>query len=446
MTYLIKTIFLPVSDLLIGYQVAKQLRIQSSYAKLNEQELLTIQEEKLKTILWHACKTVPAYQNQLTKNDFNPKELLQQFPVLTKKALQGNEERYLSKLYSKKRLVKLESSGSSGVKTVVWLTKKEHSILRAILITWWEWTGYYLGKPILQTGITPNRGFLKSLKDRYTNTVYCDAFGMDELQGLEALNRISRFKNSHIGGYASSLYILAEYAQKNSLNIRFDAAISWGDKMFDHYKAKIEHVFQTKVFENYACNEGIMIGQKVDLDVFYIYTPNVFLELLDEHDNLVPDGEIGRVVVTKLDGFAMPLIRYDTGDLAIRLPLEEYPKQRRFQFPLLKKVIGRNTDIVKTPDGKSLIVHTFTGIFEFYHEIQQFRVIQREIELIEIEYIPSATFEESVLERIQSDILLKTGSNIGIQWRSVLKIPSTSSGKPQLIQNYLIEHSLAEEK
>jgi phenylacetate-CoA ligase len=435
-----------MSDLLLGYQVANQLKIQRSFAQLNEQQLLKNQEEKLQKILRHASETVPAYQNQVKKNGINAKELLQQFPLLTKKALQGNEEQYLSSLYSKKSLVKLESSGSSGVKTTVYLTKKEHSILRAILITWWEWTGYYLGKPILQTGITPNRGLIKSLKDRFTNTIYCDAFGIDEKQALEALHRIKKFKNPHLGGFASSLYVLAEYVEKNGLDIHFDAAISWGDKMFDHYRAKIEKVFHTKVYENYGCNEGLMIGQKVDLDYFYMYTPNVFLELLDDDNRPVPDGEIGRVVVTKLDGFAMPLIRYDTGDLAIRLPREEYPEQRKFQFPLLKKVIGRNTDIVKTPDGKNLIVHTFTGIFEFYDEIRQFRVVQSELESIEIEYIPSDSFSKKVLIELEKDIRDKTKSSIRIDWKEVAEIPTTNSGKPQLIKNFLIERSLADEK
>jgi phenylacetate-CoA ligase len=446
MTSITEVLILPISDLLLGYEVSKQLRKQRSYASYNEQELIDIQQKKLNAILTHAIQTVPAYKNHLDKKTNSPIERLQQFPVLTKIQLQGKEKSYLSNRFHLKKLIKLESSGSSGVKTTVYLTKKEHSVLRAILITWWEWTGFYLGKPILQTGMTTERGAVKWLKDILTNTHYLNAFELTENIVIKDLKRISKYESPHLGGYASSLYVLAEIAEKNNFNIQFDAAISWGDKMFDHYKSKIEQVFKTRVYENYACNEGLMIGQKVDLDYFYIYTPNVFLELLNEDNRPVPDGEIGRVVVTKLDGFAMPLIRYDTGDLAIRLPREEYPEQRMFQFPLLKKVIGRNTDIVKTLDGKNLIVHTFTGIFEFYHEIQQFRVVQREIDRIVIEYIPSPTFEESSLEKIQSDILTKTGSKIGIQWKAVNEIPSTGSGKPQLIKNYLIEQSLAEEK
>lgn len=446
MNKIVEKIILPISDLLSGYQVSKQLKIHRSYTYLNEEELKELQLFKLNAILQHATKTVQAYQAWSLKNPDDIEEYLMHFPVFTKRHLQGREQNYISNKYSKKQLIKLESSGSTGVKTTVFLTKKEHSILRAILISWWEWTGFYLGKPILQTGGTPHRGFVKGIKDYLTRTIYCNAFGIDQEGAIKSLSAISQYKAPHLGGFASSLYVLAEYAEKNNLDIQFDAAISWGDKLFDHYKTKIESVFKTKVYENYGCNEGLMIGQKVDLDYFYIYTPNIYLELLDDRGQPVPDGEIGRVVVTKLDGYAMPLIRYDTGDLAVKLPRNEYPQERKFAFPLLKRVIGRNTDIIKTPDGKNLIVHTFTGIFEFYDEIRQFRVVQSKLDSIQIEYIPSDTFTENVLPKLEKDIRYKTKSSIGIDWKEVSEIPTTGSGKPQLIKNNLIEQSLADTK
>lgn len=437
-------IFLPIGDLILGYSISEELIKCRNIERLSEKELNELQSLKLGEILSHATETCAAYKAIKIERNSNAVDWLNDFPVLLKSELVQNQSSYLSSKYSTKELIKLESSGSSGVKSTVYLTKKEHSILRAILINWWEWTGFYLGKPMLQTGCTPNRGIIKGIKDFLTNTVYCDAFGMDEVTAKECLNKILKKSPRHLGGFASSLYILAEIAEKNDLKVSFDGAISWGDKMFGHYKEKIESVFNTKVFENYGCNEGLMIGQKVDLDYFYIYTPNVYLELLDDNDQPVKDGTIGRVIVTKLDGYAMPLIRYDTGDLAIKLPKEEYPKERRFNFPLLKKVIGRNTDIIKTSDGKNLIVHTFTGIFEFFKEIKQFRIIQEKLESITIEYIPSEYFREDVLKDITNQIRIKTGSSIKIEWKKVKIIPPTASGKPQLIENKLIKESLAQ--
>jgi phenylacetate-CoA ligase len=92
----------------------------------------------------------------------------------------------------------------------------------------------------------------------------------------------------------------------------------------------------------------------------------------------------------------MPLIRYNLGDLAIKLPRSEYPKDSSLQLPLLQKIVGRETDIVYTPNGKGLIVHTFTGIMEHYQEIKQFRVLQTTLDKITIEYNGSEQLKESV--------------------------------------------------
>jgi phenylacetate-CoA ligase len=60
------------------------------------------------------------------------------------------------------------------------------------------------------------------------------------------------------------------------------------------------------------------------------------------------DGEFGYVVVTHLDAYEMPLIKYYLGDLAIKMPKDEYPPQKELDFPLFKKMIGRDTDMVVT--------------------------------------------------------------------------------------------------
>jgi len=377
-------------------------------------------------------------------NFSNPIESLKNFPIINKIDVITNPEKFISSKYSIDQLIKYETSGSSGVRSVVYIDKKEESILRAILINWWEWCGFYLGKSIFQTGMTTNRGIVKTIKDFLLATTYMNAFELSEDSILAKLKSNSKKKNMHLGGFASSLFVMAEVAKKNNLNIKFDAVISWGDKLFDYYKSTIEEVFNTKVYENYGCNEGLMIGQKKDLPYFYLYTPNVFLELLDDESSPVDDGSIGRVIITKLDGYAMPLVRYDTGDLAIILPKDQYPSQRDMAFPLLKQVVGRNTDIIKTSNGINLIVHTFTGIFEFFPEILQFQIIHDKIDSIIIKYIPSRQFYLAVLKLIEEKITEKTGSCISIIWQEVSVIPRSKSGKPEILINQLIKSSLTQ--
>lgn len=434
---IIENIIFKAGDLALGTEVIKLLNRHRKISAYSETELQKLQIEKLQSILIHSQKNSKYYQSLRinASHTTSPIEQLKQYPILTKTLLKT----HLSDIVTRDttQLIPYETSGSSGIPTKVWLDNKEESECRAILLNWWDWCGYKLGNPILQTGMTTERGRIKSFKDKITRTLYMNAFHLTEAEILTHLLKI-KSTNYFLGGYASSLYVIAQVAEKHRLNISFKGVISWGDKMFDHYRAKIESVFSTTVYENYSCNEGLMIAQKVDLPYYYIYTPNIYLELLDEKGNEVPDGEIGKVVITKLDGFVTPLIRYETGDLAIKLPLDEYPQKRRFQFPLLKMVVGRDTDIIKTPGGSTLIVHTFTGIFEFYPEIKQFRVIQNEIDAIIIEYIPDMGFNNNILINIERDLKEKTQMLMKIYWKQVDFIPNTASGKPQLVINNLI--------
>jgi phenylacetate-CoA ligase len=157
------------------------------------------------------------------------------------------------------------------------------------------------------------------------------------------------------------------------------------------------------------------------------------VELLDDEGNEVAEGEIGHVVVTSLIHKAMPLIRYKVGDLAIKLPRNQYPKEKELGLSLFQKIIGRETDIVETPLGKKLIVHSFTGVFEYYPEINQFQVVQRTKELLTIRYIIGVNFKPAVLEKIKNQLDTLAEELLNIDFIRVDEILPSKSGKPQIV-------------
>jgi phenylacetate-CoA ligase len=352
---------------------------------------------------------------------------------------------YISNSFSINELIKYESSGSTGVKSTVYMDKIEQANMRAILLNWWEWNGYIIGDPVFQTGMAEKRGLFKKLKDVIFNTHYMVAFDSREKVILKHLRDCESQKEMLLFGYASSLFEIARVAEKNGVKNKFRIAMSQGDKLFSHYEKQIINAFGCKVVEDYGLNEGFMVGQKVDLPYFYIYTPSTYIEILDEHDLPVPDGQIGRIVLTKLDGYAMPLIRYDSGDLGVILPKEEYPSVRKYKFPLLKSVIGRNTDVVQTSTGNQMSVHTFTGIFEYYEEIRQFQVEVLAIDSFRVKYIASDVFNSKILIEIENKIKELTRDELTFEWELVEKINPSKSGKPQILINNLIQNSLSDQ-
>ena len=221
--------------------------------------------------------------------------------------------------------------------------------------------------------------------------------------------------------------------------------ISLGDKLFSHFRKNFEKAFiNPTIIDTYGCAEGMLMACTNDLDYYYIMSPNVAIEIVDDNGNPVPDGEMGNVLVTSLTSYSMPLIRYKLGDLAIRLPKHKYPVNRKFQYPILEKIIGRETDVVITPNKKTLIVHSFTGIVEFFPEIKQFRIVQETIDKIIFEYIVDDffPFRNEILSEIKTKIDFLTNATLAIEFSKVDVIKPTPSGKPQIIESKIKSNSL----
>jgi phenylacetate-CoA ligase len=430
--FFLQNILLPIADKIGRQGFLGELKLLRKQVMMTESELNFLQKQKLANLLQHASTNSPFYNKIFKFNpNHDPFDTLKYLPVLEKKEIRMYTNEMLTS--DKSTLLKNSSSGSSGYQTTVYWSHKEQAINRATQMLWWEWAGYRIGDPLLQTGITPQRGWTKGLKDKLFNTYYLQAFTHTKEDVIKALQWAKKQKNPVLAGYASSLFVIAKYALEENIKVDFKAAVCWGDKLFDHYRKTIYLAFEVDICETYGSAEGLMLGGQKDMEYMYLMSSNVYVEILDEQGNEVKDGELGNVIVTNLNGYAMPLIRYRIGDLAIKLPANKYPDERQYKLPLWQKIIGRDTDLVETASGKYLVVHSFTGIFEHIPEIKQFCVIQDSKKGITIQYIKGANFSSSVLEQAKNKILSYINEPFEIIFEEVFFIAPTKSGKPQLI-------------
>ena len=431
--FLVK-IILPIAEKLLSIPFTSVLREWKKLEKLDSETIQSYQQNKLSFLLNHATNTVPGYRS--LRSDL----LLSDFPIATKEMYRNREEIWISSLFNSKNLIVEKSSGSSGIQGKVYMTKMESMRSLAHQTYLWSWSGYEPGQRLLQLGITPNRGILKTIKDFFFRVTYKQAFNLDPTDVLKTLKYVERKSSSMIfGGYASGLYEYSNLAKRYGIkNVKFKSIISWGDKMFDHYRTSIEAQFDTKVYDTYGCTEGLMIAGQCEYQSYHILSPHVYIEILDDDDNPVPDGKMGHVVITRLDAFAMPLIRYKLGDLAIKAACTESCQCGR-PFPMLKKIIGRDTDLVKTPTGKTLIVHFFTGVLEHITEIEQFQVVQYTTQEFEIRYLTKQPSEviKNLLLKLHNELEVKAAESLNIRFTQVDIIPPSPSGKPQIIVSHI---------
>jgi phenylacetate-CoA ligase len=436
---ILERVVLPLGDKVEGGGCMPWLRQYRKEQWLSAEQLSDLQHKRLSNILEYARTKVSFYKN-LSANLSDPFEGIKQFPILSKTKINENLDQLLTS--PKERLIAESSSGSSGVQGIVYMDKSAQASARAMQLLWFEWSGYQIGDTILQTGMTLQRGFIKGLKDYLLNTTYIPAFNLESARIETILREVEKYPRQYLFGYASSLYVLAQTALELKIsNEKFKYAISWGDKLFPHYREMIRQAFGCETLDLYGCSEGAMIAAQCPKGQFHLGMNQCYIEVVDDNGRQVPAGTMGKVLATRLDNFAMPLIRYYVGDLVEMEPLDHKQCDCGRQLPLLRRVIGRDTDIVVTRSGKRMIVHFFTAIFEHVPEIRQFKVVQKNLDEIEIHFIRGKNFGEATIAKIENQIHSHLQENFPIHWVETHQIPATMSGKPQIVQSFL-NHAL----
>ena len=155
------------------------------------------------------------------------------------------------------------------------------------------------------------------------------------------------------------------------------------------------------------------------------------MEIVDQNATQIVEGE-GQIIATSLNNFAMPFIRYSTGDEAI---LSQNICGCGRQTEMLKKIYGRTIDILKTPEGKWIHGAFFIHIFWKYgSHILQYQVQQKKIDEIEIKLVVEENFNENQLDGIKDRILSKSNNWI-VSFQIVDSINPTGGGKYKYIIN-----------
>jgi phenylacetate-CoA ligase len=134
----------------------------------------------------------------------------------------------------------------------------------------------------------------------------------------------------------------------------------------------------------------------------------------------------------------MPLIRYRIGDVGVSGGARQCSCGRGFE--VMESVSGRETDIIHTPSGNRLIVHFFTGILEYFSEIDTFQVVQDDMDAITLRIVPSQGFTADTARNIVATLQKKGAYSLRIDIELVQAIPLTSGGKRRFVINNIVSN------
>jgi phenylacetate-CoA ligase len=257
------------------------------------------------------------------------------------------------------------------------------------------------------------------------------------------IQKIREFKPDFIQAYPSVITILARFMKENSTSPfpSVKAILCGSENLYPWQRELLEGAFQCRVYSWYGHTEIAALAGECEKSTYYHIFPEYgYVELINKDGEPVrDDNEMGEIVATGLNNFAMPFIRYRTMDLAV---LVNDKCECRRNYPLLKRVEGRLQELVVTKDKRfiTLTALIFAQHFEAFSRVKEMQLIQEKEGELVVRIVKSPQYSNADQQEILSKMQRAVGGGLEINFDYVDHIPRTQSGKYKfLIQKLPIE-------
>ncbi len=405
------------------------------------EENTKIQEENLKKILLHSYQYVPYYRELFNEIEIikDNKILLKNFnkiPILTKDIIQENFEKLKSTdpNFEKRKPYLNTSGGSTGEPVKFYQDNRTWTSGMAVKWLFYSFICDYPCKLVKLWGserdiLKGSVGLKAQVKNFISQRVMLNSFKMSEEDMLNYVEKINSFKPEIVEAYVQSVYEFAKFIKGKKLEIHSPkGVITSAGTLYPEMRELIEEVFDCKVFNRYGSREvGDIACSCSETDQLHLNNLNLFVEVLDKDLNPSKPGKMGKVYVTTLNNYSVPLIRYDIGDLAV-LSKDGRCKCGR-GFPMLESVRGRDVNLFRTKDGDIIDGEYFTHLFYMKNWVKKFQVIQEGYKRIVIKIELNNQENKEEAKDIEKKIRLVMGGDCEVEWFFVNNIKSLSSGK-----------------
>lgn len=395
-----------------------------------------VQRERLESLLVHATATTPFYRQYRGCTE------LARFPVLQKRHISEHRDAFESTAYAGQRLPVMFTSGSTGMPMQFRFSPLKRCRQRAEIIYFSELAGFKLGVRHANVRIIRNKKLLRYWME---NQVLFDpsASAINEAWLERARKELKHPAMVFLTGYARPISLLAGYCLQNGDQpgmFSLKAIVPTAESLTLEERQTIESVFGCPVINRYASQEFGVLAQECPSGRLHLNTASYVVELLAlENESPAAPGQVGRVVVTDLFSHAMPLIRYDIGDLAVLSP-ETCPCGN--PTPTLGKLQGRLVEMILDTHGQILSPFILVNNLREINGITQFRFIQKAADRYELLLVTAATFQEEA--RVENLLRQYLGEKANIVILRVAEIPPLSSGKRPYVINEYLKESLRE--
>ncbi|MFE3872318.1 phenylacetate--CoA ligase family protein [Flavobacterium sp. ZS1P70] len=420
---------IPLFDLTLhinGFPMKEAKAELRKIVAFSEKEHKAFVENKKQEIVEFHLQNNPFYKKLVgPKNSKNWNDL----PILNKQNLQKPLSERLSKGYSAKNSYVNKTSGSSGDPFIFAKDKYCHALTWASNIYRFGWYGIDFNSSYQARFYGIPMDFIGNKKERFKDLLsHRFRFSIFDLSdaNLEVFLKHFRTKKfDYINGYTSSIVLFAKFLQKRNIILSaicptLKVCMVTSEMLFEDDKILLEKQFGIPIVNEYGASELDLIAFQNPNGEWQVNSETLFVEILDDNNQVVQNGTSGRIVITSLFNKAHPFIRYDIGDIGI---LDEKSTLKK---PILKKLIGRTNDVAILPSGKRSPGLTFYYVTKSFIEddgnVKEFIIQQTKIDCFEIKYVSETELNLAQIQKIKKaiELYLEPGLNFKFTRKEVL--------------------------
>ncbi len=407
--------------------ILKNLKLLLKFEGLLPYDIRLLQQKKLEQ-LWNHARHNVAYWSAIdvSGSENNPQELLNSLPILTKSIIRKQDDKMWAANIS--NYIVATTGGTTGYPLTIRRDLNCDAITKAAL-----W------RARLNWGITPatrtlylntfGKGTrLGRLRMRLAKKRLGEAFPSSTTDVMSVVKQIQKFKPTALEGFATGLLSLLN-KETTSAKLNIPTIVSTGEMLYPYQREMLQNALAGKVYTYYGSNEIGSIAFECENQQLHICEEHVLVETVDDNGKVV-FNEPGRVLVTDLDNYAMPFIRYELGDIAV-ITEEACPCGRPTK--VISKLLGRSQDYLSGTTGNKLQATQLAGYLKDLTTTGQLQFVQESSTKITILY--DGNFDEAAeeLKGVKAHLINRLGNDVNLHFKQVDSIKKTKRGKQPLV-------------
>lgn len=446
---IVRSMIYPLHEKVMGRSTFAYLKTLEEQQWATPAQLEELRFRKLRELLIHARTHMPFYRHRFAEAGLVPEKLrdvgdLRKLPLLSKAEIKQNLDN-MTWNGCPGGLHRYNTGGSSGEPLIFFFDRRRQAMDKAARMLTHRWWGCEVGDRELYLWGSPlemkKQDRMKEVRDRLTNELLISAFEISAAQVAGIFQQFRKFAPKSVFGYPSTIALFCQMAQEKNLKLEdlgIQTVFTTAEVLYEHQRQSIGKAFgKVPVVDAYGSREGGFVSHQCTKGTYHVLDPNYIVEYLHDGRPAKP-GEVGEIVLTHLDNWGMPFIRYRTGDMAV--PGEQGCACGR-GLSTLHSIQGRTTDFIVTPDGRWQHALSLIYVVRDIEGVAEFKILQEKVDEIRVLLVTGGgDYPVQGDQRIAQGFAKRMGEGVRVTVDHVATIPRDASGKYRYVVSAVSGH------